>query len=212
MPSLILFSCLAAALLLPRWLLAWRYARRVHTPDQPPGQGRPVAIVFGAGLRRDGLPTTVLADRVATGVALYRRGVVDRLLMSGTRRQDGYDEPASMARMALELGVPDEAIELDSGGTRTIETCRRACAVFGVESALLVSQRYHLPRALALCQAAGIRAEAVAADQRQYRAAAYWQLREYPATLVALWESLLRPQSVRTSSSVPAVPEPDGTR
>lgn len=211
MPTLVLFFFLAAVLILPRWLLAWHHARRVHSLDRPPSDPRPIAIVFGAGLRRDGLPTAVLADRVATAVSLYRLGLVDGLLMSGTRREGGYDEPASMTRLALEMGVPAEAIHQDAGGTRTIETCRRAVDVFGVGSALLVSQRYHLPRALALCRAAGISAEAVAADLRQYRAAAYWQLREYPATLVALWESYLRPGGARKSSTLPAVQESDGT-
>lgn len=212
MPILLLFSCLAAALILPRWLLARRYALRVHSLDEVPTRRHPVAIIFGAGLRRNGLPTAVLADRVATGVTLYRRGLVEGLLMSGTQRADGYDEPASMAQLAVELGVPSGAIQLDSGGTRTIETCLRAAAVFGIQSALLVSQRYHLPRALALCHAVGISAEGIAADLREYRASAYWQLREYPATLVALWESYLHPRPRPRTSAVPALPESDGTR
>ncbi len=203
-------TVIGALLALPRWWVAWRFDRQIHTLDQLPTRPRPVAIVFGAGLRWNGGPTIVLADRVATAVSLYEAGLVDSLLMSGTQRSDGYDEPAAMARMALSLGVPSSAVRLDPEGTRTIETCRRAQQQFGVRSAFLVSQRYHLPRALATCQAHGVRAEGVSADLRHYRASEYWTLREYPATLVALLESLFKPRAA-SAEALPAVDEPHGS-
>jgi vancomycin permeability regulator SanA len=190
-------------LALPRWWISWRFADRIHTLDTLPNHHWDVAIVFGAGLRRDNQPTAVLADRVATAVRLREMGRVDRLLMSGTERA-GYDEPAAMAQMASSLGVPPEAILLDGQGTRTIETCRRARSEIGLQRALLVSQTYHLPRALAICDAFGLEVEGVSADLRPYRAQRLWAMREIPATLVALLEAHLGPQP--SAPAKPAVP------
>ena len=103
-----------------------------------------------------------------------------------------------MAALAEELGVPRDAIVLDPGGVRTFESCLRARILLGVHSALLVSQRFHLPRALALCSAQGIEASGVAADRSFYsaRSRRFWELREYPASLVAVFEALLsRPKT-----------------
>ncbi len=190
---LVMLGLLAAVCLgMPRWLLGRRYASSIFTPRDSPT--RPVAIVFGAGLFR-GRPSRVLADRVRTAVQLYEQGTVAKLLMSGSTRPSGYDEPAAMRDLAVSLGVPREDILMDPAGTRTFESCVHASADFGVSRALLISQRYHLPRALATCEALGIDALGVSADLRPYRLTAYrlWQLREVPATLLALWETRIRP-------------------
>ncbi len=111
----------------------------------------PVGIVFGAGLRRDGGPTTVLYDRVAAAARLFSEGKVDSLLLSGYETLEGYSEPSAMREVAESLGVPSEAIVTDGLGTRTFTTCERAISTFGIERALLITQDYHLPRALAIC-------------------------------------------------------------
>ena len=186
---LIVLALVLLGLTAPKWILGWQYGRRILAANQVPPHD--VAIVFGAGLRRDGTPTTVLADRVDTAVDLFRDGKVERLLMTGSTRE-GYDEPAAMAARARSLGVPEAAILIDSGGVRTYESCARAQQT-GIRSALLVSQRFHLPRALALCRSLGIEAVGVAADRSAYssRARRIWSLREYPASFVAVFEVLL---------------------
>ncbi|GAB4470833.1 MAG: hypothetical protein Kow0088_04060 [Anaerolineales bacterium] len=150
----------------------------------------PVAIVFGAGLRRDGQPTLVLRDRVARAAELYSAGKVKKLLMSGDNRFKDYNEPQAMREYAWSLGIPDEDIVLDFAGRSTYETCYRAKAIFGVDEAILVTQRFHLPRALYTCHVLGIKAVGVAADWHPYRRSAilFWQLRELFATLNAFWE------------------------
>ena len=150
----------------------------------------PVGIVFGAGLRRDGGPTTVLYDRVAAAAQLFSEGKVDSLLLSGHETMEGYSEPRAMREVAESLGVPSEAIVTDGLGTRTFTTCERAISTFGIERALLITQDYHLPRALAICDGLGIDAVGVLADLRAYspRALQYWETREIPATMVALVE------------------------
>ncbi len=186
----------------PRLVAAWHAAPRIFTAEQAPA--RRVAIVFGAGLRRDGSPSAVLRDRVVTAAELYFSGRVEKLLMSGDNRFDDYNEPAAMQAYALSLGVPAEAIVLDYAGRRTYDTCYRARAIFGLEEVTLVTQAFHLPRAIYTCNALGVNAVGVIADQREYRrmARAFWFTRETIATLAALVDvHLLHP--------VPVLGEPE---
>lgn len=187
-PAIVL-GVMVAALLLPRLALARRYAAQIFTAASAPGET--TAIVFGAGLRRDGTPTLVLADRVATAASLYQQGKVQALLLSGSTRGERYDEAEAMRTLALRLGVPEDAIRVDKEGNRTLETCQRARLAFGIRSALLVTQRFHLPRALVLCEALGMQAAGVQADLSTYssRSRWFWEMRELPASFVALVEA-----------------------
>jgi SanA protein len=175
-----------AALLTPRLMLIQRYARQTVAPADAPT--RATAIVFGAGLRRDGTPTLVLADRVATAAKLYHQGSVESLFLSGSARGQSYDEAEAMRALAIQLGVDPQAILMDKQGTRTLETCLQARQAFGILSALLVTQRFHLPRAMVLCEAMGIAVNGVQADLSPYSAHSrwLWELRELPASLVAV--------------------------
>ena len=166
-------------------LYAWQRTFEVEAaPDAP------VAIVFGAGLTRDGSPSAVLRDRVETAAELYFAGKVKKLLMSGDNRFIYHNEPGAMHAYALELGVPDQDIALDYAGRSTYETCYRARAIFGVEEALLVTQSFHLPRAIYTCNQLGIHGLGVPATVRQYRQRSYlyWHIRELGATLAMLWD------------------------
>ena len=183
--AFILLGIAAAAVVIPRLVTGVYALSRIYSTETSPA--RPVAIVFGAGLRRDGTPTTVLRDRVETAVELYRQGKVSKLLMSGDNRFEYYNEPEAMRQYAISLGVPKDAIVLDYAGRRTYDSCYRAKAVFGVESALLVTQKFHLPRALFLCNALGIKSIGVEANNLNYRRISllYWNLREQFATFTA---------------------------
>jgi vancomycin permeability regulator SanA len=194
---LLILLLLPAAAILPRLLTALFAQPRIHPVAETPEQ--PAAIVFGAGLWRDGSPTPVLRDRVSTGAQLYFAGKVQKLLMSGGQPSGRYNEPEAMRAYALSLGVPDEAIILDYAGDRTYDTCYRARHIFGLTRAALVTQQFHLPRALYLCNRLGIQATGVSADLREYRRRSlfFWNLREIPATLTAFWDvHIARPQPV----------------
>lgn len=185
------------ALILPRMITLLYGMSRTYPVFAAPSAR--VAIVFGAGLWRDGSPTPVLRDRVATAAKLYFSGQVEKLLMSGDNSEINYNEPGAMREYALSLGVPDDDIVLDFAGRRTYDTCFRAHEIFGIKDAILVTQRFHLPRALYVCNQLGIAAYGVPADQRLYtrRSLVWWNLRETPATLVALWEvHFARPQPI----------------
>ena len=137
---------------------------------------------------RDGTPTPVLRDRVETAANLYFDGKVEKLLMSGDNRFVDYNEPEAMRQHALSLGVPDEDIVLDYAGRRTYDTCYRARDIFRVDSAILVTQGFHLPRALFLCNMLGVEGVGVPADIQYYRkiSRAIWNFREVLATLDAI--------------------------
>ncbi len=175
-------------LFLARLLTGIYAASRLFTPEAVPPQ--PVAIVFGAGLRRDGSPTAVLRDRVETASSLYFSGKVKKLLMSGDNRFVDYNEPEAMRQYALALGVPDADIVLDYAGRRTYDTCYRARAIFGVGNAILVTQGFHLPRALFLCNSLGVQAVGVEAANHYFlkRSRLIWNLRELVATFAALMD------------------------
>ncbi len=175
-------------LLLPRIITGFYANSRIK--DLAEIRPRRVAVVFGAGLWRDGSPTPVLRDRVATAVELYEAGKVEKLLMSGDNSHVDYNEPEAMRDHALELGIPDKDIVLDFAGRRTYDTCYRAKHIFEIDQAILVTQQFHLPRAIFLCNALNTHAEGVSADQRIYRTRSltYWHTREILATAVAFWQ------------------------
>ncbi|MBN2085353.1 MAG: YdcF family protein [Anaerolineales bacterium] len=183
--------------------LPWIYVRlktqsRIYrtVADAPEA---PVAIVFGAGLYRDGTPMPVLADRVAMAVDLYKAGKVRKLLLSGDNRFPEYNEPEAMRQYAISLGVPEADLVSDFAGRRTYDSCYRAQYVFQVKKAILVSQEFHLPRAVYLCDQLGIEAVGVASDRRAYRTFSLiqWNLREWPACIFAIIDTqITRPQPV----------------
>lgn len=167
--------------------------------DVPP---RSIALVLGAGLWADGSLTPVLVDRVATAADLYRVGVVQKLLFSGDNRFVDYNEPQAMLEYAVRLGVPEDAIVLDYAGRRTYDSCYRARAIFGVDRAVVVTQRFHAPRALYLCNALGVDALAVVADRQDYTPRRFaWETREYLALALAWWD-------VNVRHPVPVLGEP----
>jgi SanA protein len=147
-----------------------------------------VAIVYGAAVRPGGRLSAVLHDRMETAVALYEAGYVDKLLLSGDNRAADYNEPAAMMAYALARGVDPADVQPDYAGLRTYDTCYRARHIFGVETAVLVTQEFHLPRALFTCRNMGIEVIGVQSDLRPYTRARWFEIRETGATLMALWD------------------------
>lgn len=173
-----------------------RYADAIYTVDQVPGHS--VALVFGARVYSNGRLSAMLGDRVRAAVDLYQSGKVEVLVMSGTR--DGaYNEPDAMRQFAISMGVPEEAIVVDYAGFRTYDTCYRARDIFAVDRAILVTQDFHLDRALMLCNTLGVDSVGVAADYVRpqgysERSLGWSTTREIPATMVAAVDLILRPE------------------
>ena len=187
-PLLILIFLGLLVLLIPRLVTGFYAHGKVFSATDVPV--RRVAIVFGAGLWRNGSPTPVLADRVTAAANLYFAGKVEKLLMSGDNRFVDYNEPEAMRQLALSLGVPNDAIVLDYAGRRTYDTCYRAKAIFKVDQAILVTQAFHMPRAIYLCNRLGVDSLGVESDLRTYPKSSllFWNARELFATVAAWWD------------------------
>lgn len=167
----------------PRLIMLRHASSRVYTDDTVASFR--AAIVFGAGLTADGGPTAVLMDRVATAAKLYAAGKVEKILMSGDNRFSYYNEPGAMKDYAMQIGVPEEDIILDYAGRRTYDTCYRAKEIFQLSEAIVVTQLFHLPRALYTCSSLGLQAVGISADMRTYQDSDFWSIREIPASLIA---------------------------
>jgi len=139
-------------------------ARGSMVADPGAAPVRPYAIVLGSRVYPDGSPGTELAARLEAALAVYRAGRAGKLIVSG-RTDAGYDEPHAMAAWLEARGVPPAALIIDGGGHRTAATMADAAAL-GVRNTLVVSQAYHLPRALYLADHAGIAAVGVPAPAR----------------------------------------------
>lgn len=150
--------------------------------DDVPAEGR-VAIVLGARVGKEGVPSNTLYDRTLTGIELYKAGKAARLLFSG-----GNDEPVVMKKMAVAFGVPESDIVLDDEGLRTFDSCSRAKNTFGIDRAIVVTQDYHLSRSIYLCQSMGVDAVGINAKRRDYDGERYAWLREYISRVLAWYD------------------------
>ena len=125
-------------------------------------------LVLGCLVKADGTPSDMLSDRLQQGIELYEAGASPKLLMSGDHHQKEYDEVNAMKQYAVELGVPPSEIFMDHAGLSTYDSLYRAKSVFGAEKIIIVTQEYHLYRAVYLARALGIEAYGVASDRQSY--------------------------------------------
>ncbi|MER7405762.1 ElyC/SanA/YdcF family protein [Streptomyces sp. NPDC000070] len=151
-----------------------------------------VAVVFGAGLWA-GEPSPYLAHRLDAAAGLYREGRVEVVVVTGDNSREDYDEPDAMRVYLTRHGVPDGRIVSDYAGFDTWDSCVRAKKIFGVDEAVLISQGFHIRRAVALCQAAGIESYGVGVDAVHDATWYYGGAREILAAGKAALDAAFRP-------------------
>lgn len=169
------------------WVLA-ESRGGVHRIEDAPSA--PVALVLGAGLKPDGTPTPFLVGRLEVARALYAAGRVQVILVSGDNRVTTYDEPTAMRDWLVANGVPEADVVRDFAGRDTYDSCSRALRIFGVTDLIVVSQGYHLPRAVATCRALGVETQGVG-DWTAEQYASTWAngaLREKAAAVKTVWD------------------------
>lgn len=178
------------------WTFAASAGRRKDTADVP---HRPDAVVLGAAAWKDG-PSPLLARRLDLAVRLYEDGRVERVIVSGDNREVSGRETDTMTAYLLARGVPADRVEADPHGYRTWDTCVRVRDLFGVRAATMVTQSFHLPRAIALARAAGIDAVGVgdASLGARRRSTLIGYAREVAAAAKAARDAVLRPAPART--------------
>lgn len=157
--------------------LADSVSDRILTARQE-GEHYDCIIVLGAGLKTDGRPSDMLEDRIKTGVEIFNTGCADYILMSGDRSGDDYDEPGAMKTYAEMLNVDGKCILLDSQGFSTYESITRAKDIYGFDKVIIITQEYHLYRALYIADRCDIDAVGYSADLRTYRGQAFRDFRE----------------------------------
>ncbi len=165
--------------------------------------GADCILVLGAGVRDDGTPSDMLADRLKTGLALYKNDAAPKLLMSGDHGQTEYNEVGVMKAYALEAGVPSEDVFMDHAGFSTYESLYRARDVFKAKRVIIVTQEYHLPRALHIAHSLGLEAVGVPADLHVYYGQAMHDLRETAAQTKDFLKCLFKPKPTYLGDAIP---------
>lgn len=160
-------------------------------------------IVLGCQVRSDGTPSHMLSDRLDRGIELYKQGAAPKIIMSGDHGQVGYDEVNTMKQYAIAAGVPSEDIFMDHAGFSTYETVCRAKKIFGVEEAIIVTQEYHLYRALYIAESFGIDARGVGADYRTYSGQLKRDIREVLARCKDFATCIWKPAPTYLGETIP---------
>ena len=168
-------------------------------------------LVLGAGLRRDGAPSQMLADRLRVGIAAYEKGAADKMLMTGDHGREEYDEVNAMKTFAMDLGVPSSHIFMDHAGFSTYESMYRAKEIFEVEKVLIVTQHYHLYRAIYNARQMGIEAYGIPSDLRRYGRQTYFDFREYLARTKDFVWGIVRPLPTYLGEAIPIWGDGDAT-
>lgn len=160
-------------------------------------------LVLGAGVHSDGSPSDMLEDRLRRGVELYSLGAAPKLLMSGDHGRDGYDEVDAMKHYAVEQEIASTDVFMDHAGFSTYESMYRAKEVFQAKKIIIVTQEYHLYRALYIAESLGLEAYGVSSDYRSYYGQTARDLREVLARVKDFGTSLLKPEPTYLGEAIP---------
>ncbi len=160
-------------------------------------------LVLGCGVREDGTPSDMLHDRLLRGVELYEMGAAPKLLMSGDHGRAEYDEVAVMKQFAVDRDIPSENVFMDHAGFSTYESIYRAKEIFQADKILIVTQKYHLYRAIHIANRLGIEAYGVDADYRTYAGQSVRDLREMLARVKDWAKCIFKPEPTFLGDAIP---------
>ena len=168
-------------------------------------------LVLGAGVYSDGTPTPMLNDRLVVACEAYESGRSDRLIMSGDHLFSDYDEPGAMKRFAIEQGIDSKVIFLDHAGISTYDSVYRAIKIYGAEKILIVTQKYHLYRAIYLAQSLGAEAYGVSANLRGYMGQPKYTVREWVARVKDFAMAIAKPEATYMGDKIDLLGDGDTT-
>ena len=186
-------------------------SERIISPQEAALQEADCILVLGAGVREDGTPSRILAARLDMALSLYEEGASGRLLMSGDHGRDEYDEVNVMKRKAMEAGIPSEAVFMDHAGFCTYDSLYRARDIFQAEKIVIVTQRYHLYRALYIARALGLDAVGVPAEGEAYSGQIYREMREWAARAKDFVTVIWKPEAAVMGEAIPVSGNGDQT-
>ena len=203
---IVLCALLLVSILLPLGISAYvcqSVESQILTPEEAAKLDTDAILVLGARVWDNGQPSGILKDRIITGVDLYRSGASERLLMSGDHGQDDYDEVNAMKDYAVELGIAPEVIFMDHAGFSTYESLYRARDIFQIKTVVIVSQQYHLYRALYVARALGLNAYSVPADLGDYAGMPRFEAREILARMKDFFYAIFQPLPTYLGDVIP---------
>ena len=160
-------------------------------------------LVLGCGVRSDGSPSDMLHDRLRRSVELFDLGAAPKLLMTGDHGRENYDEVYAMKRFAVDAGIASENVFMDHAGFSTYESMYRARDIFQAKKVVIVTQEYHLYRAVFIAESLGLEAYGVASDYRGYTGQTKREVREILARVKDFGTSLLQPKPTYLGSAIP---------
>ena len=166
-------------------------------------------LVLGCAIWDNNQPSPMLKDRLDAAIALYKKGAAPKLLLSGDNSRAEYSEPDCMLAYTLKQGIPPEDIFLDFAGFSTYDSIHRAKAVFRADRVIVVTQKYHLFRALKICGALGVTARGVASNQAKHEGRYFREAREVLARCKDLVKGKMRPEPTFLGDEIPI--DGDGT-
>ena len=160
-------------------------------------------LVLGCQVKDDGVPSDMLKDRLTRGIELYKAGAAPKMLMSGDHGREEYDEVGTMKQWAIDSEVPSENIFMDHAGFSTYESMYRAKEVFEADKIIIVTQKYHLYRALYIADKLGIEAYGVASDYHAYAGQSMRELREILARCKDFATAIFKPEPTYMGEAIP---------
>ena len=193
----------AVAILTLNMYIVSHTAPRIITAEQCSNLEADCILVLGAGIRPNGTPSDMLRDRLLTAIDLYESGPADKLLMSGDNSRASYDEASVMKNFAADAGVPTADIFRDFAGFSTYESIYRAQAIFGAKKIIIVTQEYHLYRALYIAEQFGLEAYGVAAARHTYAGQIMRDIREAAARIKDILMCIVKPEPTYLGDPVP---------
>ncbi|MBO4831677.1 MAG: YdcF family protein [Oscillospiraceae bacterium] len=194
--------CVAAVLIVNKRVMASAEGR-ILPEQEAAALDADCILVLGAGVWSGGVPSHMLADRLDEAVRLYELGASGKLLMSGDHGREDYDEVNVMKSYAIDAGVPSEDVFMDHAGFSTYESLYRARDVFKAQRIVIVTQRYHLYRALYVAEKLGLEAYGVASDPREYRGQEFRELREILARCKDWAYTIVQPEPTYLGEAIP---------
>ncbi len=177
--------------------------KQIISPSEAAAKNADCVLILGCGILSNGQPSAMLSDRLQQGVALYQDGAAPKLLMSGDHGQKDYDEVNVMKNYAIKKGVPSDDVFMDHAGFSTYESIYRAIDIFQAKKVIIVTQKYHLHRALYIANALGLEAYGVASDPRAYAGQTYRDIREILARNKDFFTSIMKPNPTYRGNPIP---------
>ena len=192
--GLLLFLLLIAVSVICNLIMYMKVKDSIYKTDRINFEDADCILVLGAGVMEDGQPSNMLEDRLKTAIELYHNGLATKILMSGDHGRKEYDEVGCMKTYALNCGVNEDDIFLDHAGFSTYESIYRAKEIFGAEKIIIVTQEYHLYRALYVADSFDIEAIGVSADLRTYIGQSLRETREIAARVKDFIYAIFKPE------------------